>query len=106
MPTDATTSHPSGPDPFEVHGDVDAPIGAGCQDMVARLYYFLDGELNDTRRATIQHHLDGCPSCFSAFDFEAELRIVVQKRVHTRVPAELAERIRVALHSSALDPSG
>lgn len=78
-------------DPF---GDIDLSAQGDCNAMLARLYTFLDGELTDQRRTTIQSHLDTCPSCFSAFDFEMELRIVVAKRVHTRVPAELAERIR------------
>ena len=74
--------------------DVDRSADRDCNAMLARLYTFLDGELTDQRRTRIQSHLDTCPSCFSAFDFEMELRIVVAKRVHTRVPAELAERIR------------
>ncbi len=98
MPTEALPEEPLDP-----RHDMDAPIGAGCQDMVARLYHFLDGELTDTRRATMQHHLDACPSCFSAFDFEAELRIVVQKRVHTHVPHSLAERIRLSLYAPGVD---
>ena len=81
-------------DPF---GEIDLNGRGDCNAMLARLYTFLDGELTDHRRTKIQSHLDTCPSCFSAFDFEMELRIVVAKRVHTRVPAELAERIRRAI---------
>ncbi len=77
--------------------DDDELFTSDCVGMVARLHHFLDGELTDSRRLVIQAHLDGCPSCFSAFDFEAELRIVVAHRVRTEVPATLMERVRQAI---------
>ena len=36
-----------------------------------------DGEAGEQ----IQHHLDGCAPCFEAYDFEAELRIVIAQQV-------------------------
>ena len=68
-----------------------------CSAMIARLDHFLDGELTDMRRTKIQSHLDACPTCYSAFDFEAELRIVVKTKTMMTVPPELVARIRLAL---------
>ena len=82
---------------FDPFGDIDPSLMFDCNAMLARLYSFLDGELNDDRRAKIQRHLDDCPSCFSKFDFEAELRIVIAKRVVCRVPESLVERIRKSI---------
>lgn len=82
---------------FDSFADIDRGLVFDCNAMLARLYSFLDGELNDDRRATIQRHLDDCPSCFSKFDFEAELRIVIAKRVMCRVPHSLVERIRISI---------
>lgn len=82
---------------FDPFGDIDPSLMFDCNAMLARLYSFLDGELNDDRRAKIQRHLDDCPSCFSKFDFEAELRIVIAKRVACRVPESLVERIRKSI---------
>lgn len=84
-------------DRFDPFGDIDPSLIFDCNAMLARLYSFLDGELTDQRRTKIQRHLDDCPSCFSKFDFEAELRIVIAKRVHCRVPDSLVERIRIAI---------
>jgi mycothiol system anti-sigma-R factor len=80
--------------PYDPFGDLDGNLLGDCNAMVARLYNFLDGELTDQRREKIQRHLDMCPSCFGAFDFEAELRIVVSTRCHTEVPQSLVDRIR------------
>ncbi len=68
-----------------------------CRDAVHRLYHYLDGELDDARRAAIRGHLDECLPCLEAFDFEAELRLVVQSRCREEVPPSLRERIARAL---------
>ena len=82
---------------FDPFGLVDPGLVTDCNAMLARLYSYLDGELTDARRSKIQRHLDDCPSCFSKFDFEAELRIVVAKRVVCRVPDSLVQRIRISI---------
>lgn len=86
----------SGADPFPPGV---SQFGGDCQAMIARLYHFLDGELTDVRRETIMAHLEQCPSCFSAYDFEAELRIVVRERTRTHVPASLIGRIKIAIET-------
>lgn len=89
--------------PSDPDDPIDAAVGGDCSAMIARLDHFLDGELTEQRRTKIQAHLDGCPTCYSAFDFEAELRIVVRSRAYTEVPADLASRIRLALGSASAD---
>ena len=70
-----------------------------CDDAVHRLYHFLDGELDDTRRADIQQHLDDCLPCLEAFDFEAELRQVIATKCRDQVPETLRLRIAEALRA-------
>jgi mycothiol system anti-sigma-R factor len=68
-----------------------------CDDAVHRLYDFLDGELDDDRRAHIKQHLDECLPCLEAFDFEAELRMVIAQKCREQVPDHLRQRIFQAL---------
>ena len=68
-----------------------------CIEAVELLYHYLDGELTDERRGLIQRHLDSCPPCFAAYDFEAELRIVVRQNCRDRVPESLVQRVAEAL---------
>jgi mycothiol system anti-sigma-R factor len=76
-----------------------------CDDAVHRLYHFLDGELDDRRRSDIKRHLDECLPCLEAFDFEAELRIVIAQKCRDEVPEHLRERIAQALrHEGPLTP--
>jgi len=86
-------------------------MGAGesevdCNETIERLYHYLDGELTDERRSEIKRHLDDCPPCLGAFDFEAELRVVIADRCRDRVPESLRRRIHDALVEAERDRVG
>ena len=73
----------------------------GCEDAVHRLYHYLDGELTPERRADVKRHLEDCAPCFKAFDFEVDVRQLIQQRCRDEVPAGLRERIAQAIHHTA-----
>lgn len=68
-----------------------------CNDTLHELYHFLDNELTDDNRARIRQHLEGCPPCFEAYDFEAELKNYIADRCRERVPDSLRARIADAI---------
>jgi mycothiol system anti-sigma-R factor len=72
-------------------------FGVDCNESLRRLYTYLDGELTEERRVEIRRHLDDCPPCFEAFDFEAELRVVIAQRCKDHVPDSLRDRVHNAL---------
>ncbi|MBA3268355.1 MAG: mycothiol system anti-sigma-R factor [Acidimicrobiia bacterium] len=72
-------------------------MGSHCTEAAELLYHYIDGELTEERRMLISAHLDDCPPCLDAFDFEAELRVVVAERCRDRVPDELRQRVADAL---------
>jgi mycothiol system anti-sigma-R factor len=81
--------------------------GGGCEDALHTLYDYLDGELTDERRQTIRRHLDECEPCLHAFDFEAELKIVIARSCQDQVPTNLRAKIAQALASAeGKEPSG
>lgn len=76
-----------------------------CQDALHTLYDYLDGELTDERRKVIQRHLNQCQPCLHAFDFEAELKIVIARSCRDQVPDHLRHKIANAIaEASAKDP--
>ena len=75
-----------------------------CYEAVEQLYLYLDGELTYERRVVIAAHLADCPPCGDAFDFEAELRVVIAQRCRERVPEGLRARVYEALRRLE-DPS-
>jgi mycothiol system anti-sigma-R factor len=68
-----------------------------CQDAIATLYNFLDGELTPERRHEIQHHLEECGPCFQAFGFEADLRALIATKCRDEVPESLRRRVAEVL---------
>jgi anti-sigma factor (TIGR02949 family) len=71
-----------------------------CGAALHQLYVFLDGELTPERRTAIRGHLDRCACCLEAFDFEAELRVVVSICCRgDEVPERLRMRVVEALQA-------
>ncbi len=68
-----------------------------CREALDVLYHYLDGELDEERRRTIRHHLELCSPCLEAFDFEAELKVVIAQRCRESVPDSLRDRVASAL---------
>ena len=64
-----------------------------CREAVDLLYHYLDGELAEEHRITIRRHLIDCPPCYSAFDFETELRVVIAHKAQEQVPDQLRQRV-------------
>jgi len=79
------------------HGD--------CSETLHELYHFLDGELTDEKRVQITEHLEGCPPCFEAFDFEAEIKQYVAQKCRDRMPDDLRARIAEAIGHAEPDVS-
>ncbi|MEX1217803.1 MAG: mycothiol system anti-sigma-R factor [Acidimicrobiales bacterium] len=65
-----------------------------CERALAEVYTFLDQELTDSLRVEIASHLDSCNPCFEAFDFEAELRMVITTKSQS---AEFPETLRIRI---------
>ena len=77
-----------------------------CSEAVEVLYHFLDGQLTEERRILIKRHLDDCPPCLDAFDFEAELRVVIAHKCRERVHEELRWRVARAIRAVSLEEDG
>lgn len=82
------------------------PEVADCEETVHRLYHYLDGELTEERRRAIQAHLDDCGPCIDILGFEADLRRVIADRCKDHVPAQLRERIAMAIHHEQVAAGG
>lgn len=65
-----------------------------CNETIRELDTFLDDELSADARAQIRRHLDGCIDCLQAFDFHAELKIVIARKCNNdEMPPGLLARI-------------
>lgn len=83
-------------------------MGDDCSEAIHRLYHYLDGELTSDRRLEIERHLDDCSPCLQAFDFEAEVRMMISLKCRDEVPETLRIRIAQAISHEQLhqNPDG
>jgi mycothiol system anti-sigma-R factor len=70
------------------------PHETPCSEVLARIYGYLDGELDGADCATIRQHLDECGPCLREYGLEE----VVKKLVHKHcgcdpVPGDLRARV-------------
>lgn len=64
-----------------------------CDEVVAQLLPFLDGEIEGERRRRFERHLEECRSCCSRAEFELALRRRVRELAALPPPPSLRERI-------------
>ena len=70
-----------------------------CNDTLRELESFLDSELSSSARDEIHAHLGDCPHCLEAFDFHAELRLVIaQKCQNDEMPHDLLSKIEMCFN--------
>lgn len=62
-----------------------------CDDVMARLWEFLDGELPEGERRTLERHLEVCGRCFPAYDFQRAY-LEYARRLATREHAPVGFR--------------
>ena len=68
---------------------------ANCEETIAELDRFLDGEMSDDFRAHVHAHLEGCTDCLSAFDFQAELKAAIRRKCSSEpLPPSLLSKIQ------------
>ena len=89
--SDDTSDHTAATTDQPVTGE---PVTGDCAQTLRELDIVLDGELSEHQQEAIRHHLDGCMDCLGAFDFHAELKIVVaQKCNNDEMPPDLLGKI-------------
>lgn len=87
------------------HHDTAGSESADCLETLRELQTFLDHELSADTVTHIRAHLDGCVDCQQAYEFHAELRLVVRSKcLSDELPDGLATRLRSCLGDDVLDP--
>jgi anti-sigma factor (TIGR02949 family) len=65
-----------------------------CEDALAQLWDFLDGELHASDEARVRKHLEICSRCYPQYDFQrAYFEFTRRLRDRESVPPELRRRL-------------
>ena len=65
-----------------------------CSEALARLFEFLDTEIDEVEGDRIRRHLADCEPCLSEYDAGDHLKRLVRRSCTELAPAELHVRIR------------
>ncbi|HEY7143890.1 MAG TPA: mycothiol system anti-sigma-R factor [Streptosporangiaceae bacterium] len=70
------------------------PHDVPCSEVLARVYSYLDGEIEDTSCAQIRQHLDECGPCLREYGLEEAVKRLVHKHCgYEEAPAELRTKV-------------
>jgi len=70
---------------------------ADCRAFLARLYVYLDGEIDEQSRADIDRHLEICTGCEQQLVFERDLKALIRRKCSEQPSEVLIERLRVEI---------
>ena len=78
------------------------PIGSlgdtgDCSDVLNRVAFFLDNELDQADCAQIQHHLDECGPCLARYDLERTVKALVARSCSEVAPEGLRQRVQLSI---------
>lgn len=65
-----------------------------CEEVLERLFPYLDRELDDAAWTEIDRHLERCRGCFSRAEFERKLKAHVRGAGERPAPESLRARIK------------
>ena len=64
-----------------------------CEEVLSKLYAYLDHEVDGPTEAEIDAHLHECRECFGRADFEKRLRRRVSDTASVETPADVRDRL-------------
>lgn len=69
------------------------PHDKDCSEVLAMVYDFLDGELDDDGRMQIAKHLDECGPCLRQYGLEQAVKALVHRSCACNAPETLRVQI-------------
>jgi mycothiol system anti-sigma-R factor len=67
------------------HGD--------CSEILDRMIFFIDNEMEQADCAQIQKHLDECAPCLDQFDVERRVKEIVARSCSEHAPESLRDKV-------------
>ena len=68
-----------------------------CSEVLGRVFFFLDQELDQADCAQIQHHLDECGPCLARYDLERTVKTLVARSCSEVAPEGLRQRVQLSI---------
>lgn len=86
--------HLFGTDPADHGGTANTPKMISCEEALAVIYEFIDGELDDVASEQVMAHFDMCAHCYPQLQLEKSFLTAVQKAASgEKAPPELKTKL-------------
>ncbi len=80
------------------------PHEVPCDEVLHKVFLFLDSECDQVSRSHIAQHLEECGPCLQYFGIEREIKALVHRKCGgDPPPAGLHERVRIRLRMVAVE---
>ena len=76
---------------------------AHCSEILRRMFYFIDNELERADCDEIQHHLEECQPCLEKYNLELTVKSLVQRSCSEHAPDTLRERVLLQIRQVRVD---
>ncbi|MBA2446098.1 MAG: mycothiol system anti-sigma-R factor [Nocardioidaceae bacterium] len=76
------------------------PHDVDCQEILERVYVFIDNELEDADCQRIRAHLAECAPCLHEVDHERMVKALIARSCAERAPMQLRERVLVSIREA------
>jgi mycothiol system anti-sigma-R factor len=69
------------------------PHDQDCSEVLERVFFFIDNEMDQADCAQIQHHLDECGPCLQKYDLERTVKALVARSCAEHAPESLRDKV-------------
>jgi len=77
--------------------------GVDCSEVLAKVYVYLDGEIDDAARAGLRSHLEECGPCLRQYGLEREVKALVARCCGSdRAPEDLRRRVLARIRTEVV----
>lgn len=79
------------------------PHDQDCSEVLERVFYFIDNEMDQADCAQIQHHLDECGPCLQKYDLERTVKALVARSCAEHAPEGLRDKVLLRIRRVQVD---
>ncbi|WP_310962597.1 mycothiol system anti-sigma-R factor [Nocardioides terrisoli] len=79
------------------HDEHDQHGATDCSEVLDRVFFFLDNELDQADCTEIQQHLDECGPCLAKYDLERTVKSLVARSCTEVAPDGLRQRVMLSI---------
>lgn len=74
-----------------------------CAEVLERMFFFIDNEMDQADCREIEQHLDECGPCLEKYDLERTVKALVARSCSEHAPENLRERVLLRIRQVRVD---